>query len=309
MKLLITGGMGYIGQYLVRLFKEFGYEVYYTSRKQKDINDGNVRYLNLNDENSFADLCRGMDVVIHTATMDERKIKGNEKAALLTNAYGTRQLYLDAVNCKVKKFIYFSTFHVYGCQNGTIDEHTVPNPVSDYGLTHYFAEQYLRQLSKQSECSVDIIRLTNGVGMPLGNIDRWYLALNDFCRAALENQRIQMKSNGLSMRDFIAIQDVVNAVKILIERQDTGKFQVFNVSMQHSVSIKEAAKMVANIYEKRYEKKCELLIPDCTKDQQNTAGTLKVVSKKIRELGWEPTATLEDTINDIFSQIEKTTEG
>lgn len=304
MKLLITGGTGYIGQYLIRFFKEFGYEVYYTSRKQKHINGTNVRYMNLDDENSFAGLCEGMDAVIHTATMDERSIKGNEKTALIANAYGTRQIYLDAVKCNVKKFIYLSTFHVYGRKNGMIDESTVPQPNSDYGLTHYFAEQYLQQLSKDFGCSVDIIRLTNGVGMPLGNIDRWHLAINDFCRSALENQKITMKSTGTSLRDFVAIQDVVYAVKILIERKEAEKFEIYNVSMQRSVSIMEAAKKVAYIYAARYGNKCELFYPEGTYERQNTAGLLKVVSNKIRKLGWEPKVTLEDTINDIFSQIE-----
>lgn len=307
-KLLITGGKGYIGQYLVRYFKEFGYQVYYTSRKQKDLIDESVRYLNLNDEESFVDLCRGMDVIIHTATMDERKIKENAKAALEMNAYGTRQLYLDAIKCNVKKFIYFSTFHVYGCKYGTIDEDTKPQPVSDYGLTHYFAEQYLQQLSKGSVCTVDVIRLTNGVGMPLGNIDRWYLAMNDFCRNAFRKQKIKLQSSGLSMRDFIAIEDVVYAVKALVERKEAGQFEIFNVSAQHSVSIREAAEKVADIYTERYGNKCELLIPENTGKQQNADKKLMVLSRKIRKLGWKPKITLENTIHDIFSQIEQRSE-
>lgn len=305
MRILVTGGNGYLGTYFVKALSACGHEVYYTVRRQREMVSGNVRYLNLADDSSFTEVCRGMDVVIHTATMDERKIPSDGRAALEINAFGTRQLYLDAVKCGVKKFIYMSTFHVYGYSSGVIDESTIPMPKSDYGLTHYFAEQYLMQLSKNNSCKVDIIRLTNGVGVPLGNADKWYLAVNDFCRSAFENQKIVLQSDGTPLRDFVAIHDLAEAVRILAEENGREPFEIYNISSQQSISMKDAAEQVADLYTNKYGKHCGLVIPGTLEKKEHTVLPLTVLSGKIRKLGWENHEQLADTIEDIFLYLEQ----
>lgn len=312
MKILVTGGNGYLGTYIVEHLSACGHEVYYTVRRQREMVSFNVRYLNLADGSSFTEVCRGMDVVIHTATMDERKIRSDGKAALEINAFGTRQLYLDAVECGVRKFIYLSTFHVYGYSSGVIDESTVPMPKSDYGLTHYFAEQYLMQLSKGTACKVDVVRLTNGVGVPFGNTDKWYLAVNDFCRSAFESREIVLQSSGSQLRDFVAIHDLAEAVRILAEENNgKGAFEIYNVSSQQSISIKDAAEQVAGLYAEKYGEPCRLAVPDTPEKREPAALALIVLSGKIRKLGWENRERLEDTIKDIFLYLEqeKTKQG
>lgn len=305
MTVLVTGGNGYIGRYLVEGLVKAGYGVYQTTHKDRWTLPENVRYLDLSEDSSCIDVCSGMDVVVHTATMDERRITSDAKSALEINAYGTRQLFMDAVRCGVKKFIYLSTFHVYGKQCGTIDESTQPEPENDYGLTHYFAEQYLRQMSANSACETYVLRLTNGVGIPLGNTDKWYLAINDFCKSAFEEQQISLKSNGLSLRDFVAIHDLVAAVKMLMGKPYQGPFEIYNVSAQHSISIREAARLVADIYSRRYGCRCKLLIPDAAPEEKSGVQPLLVLSEKLCGLGWQPQETLEETIDSIFEGLEQ----
>jgi len=304
-KILITGARGYIGSYLLEYFTESeDCQVYGTSRKNEDVvNDKRFRYLDLLDDTSFDGICKDVDIVIHTATMDERKIKSDGKSALIMNAYGTRQLFLQAMNEGVRKFIYLSTFHVYGRNCGFIDELTPVSPISDYGLTHYFAEQYLRQLSVNSTCEVDVLRLTNGVGTPLANVDKWYLVLNDFCKSAFERQEIVLKSNGLPLRDFVSINDILSAVDILINCKSQNKYNIYNLSSQIAISIRELAELVAELYYKKCGKKCELNIPAVSEQEKNAVEGLFVSSKKMRDLGWNTFETLEMTINDILEDL------
>lgn len=301
-KVLVTGGKGYIGQYIVDCLQQNSCEVYVTSRK-KNL-DKRCFYMELLDEESISGICKGMDAVIHLATFDERLMKDQAKDALLCNSFATRELYRDAVNQGVKKFIYFSTFHVYGQSSGHISEDDIPYPKNDYGMTHYFAEKYLEQLSLGQETCVDIIRLTNGIGVPK-NVDRWYLVLNDFCRTVYETGKVILQSNGLQMRDFVAMQDVGSAVNILLQHEESYGVHLYNVSGEKAYSIRELALKVGKIYEQRYNKEAKVQIPNLKKDYMKNEFALSVSSKNIRDIGWTPTYSVDDVIVDIFSSFDK----
>jgi UDP-glucose 4-epimerase len=301
--ILITGGNGYIGQYLVEYYNQLGYKVIVTSRHKVENSNYETRIMNMLDENSIINVCSDVDIVIHAATMDERDIKGNEKETYLVNAYGTRLLFLDSVRNNVEKFIYLSTFHVYGKMSGVIDEDTIINPKSDYGLSHYFAERYLQQLSYFNKTCVSVLRLTNGIGVPMGNSNKWYLAVNDFCRMAYYKNEIELKSSGTGLRDFVAINDIVTATDCIINAMDNGLlFEVYNVSEEVSYSIREMAKIVAEIYEHRYKKSIRLKIP--TVSENEIINPLYISSQKLRNLGWTTTSTVEMVIQSIFDQLE-----
>ena len=252
---------------------------------------------------SFDDVCEDIDVVIHTATMDERKIKADGKTALLINSYGTRQLYLDAEKNGVEKFIYLSTFHVYGKSSGVIDENTEPTPISDYGMTHYFAELYLKQLSFEGKCKVACIRLTNGVGVPLEGCDKWYLVINDFCKTLFETGKIVMKSNGLPLRDFVAIDDVVSAVNVIVNLKAETNFDVYNVSSENSISIRRVAELVLEVYEEKFMKKGMFEAPTVSKEDIDMVKTLYVSSEKLRKCGWRSRTELKCVIEEIFNHL------
>lgn len=295
-RILITGGKGYIGQYLARYFS--GEDVFITTRRPRGEKE---RRMVLEEEESIVGVCRGMDIVIHTASIDERHITQDPQKALLVNTYGTRQLYLDAAACGVKKFLYLSTFHVYGRTTDTIiTEETLTRPVSDYGLTHLFAEQYLRQLYPDNRMETAVLRLTNGIGRPDQGVDKWYLVFNDFCRTAAKEKRIVLKSNGLARRDFIAIPDICSAVGILTDA-NLPDFGIYNVSSQRTASIREIAKLVGSIYKELTGCELELTLPDVTEEEIRRVKDFTVASQKLRTMGWQPRESIEAVIKNILT--------
>jgi UDP-glucose 4-epimerase len=302
-KILITGGNGYIGSYLAQYLKKQGYYVIITTRNKVVHCDFETRQMDLLDESTIYGICNDIDIVIHTATMDERKISGNEKDTFLVNAYGTSVLYQDAVKNSVKKFIYLSTFHIYGKNQGRIDENTEPNPISNYGLSHYFAELYLRQLARTGNCETIILRLTNGIGVPMMGSDKWYLVVNDFCKTVYDKQEIIMKSSGLALRDFVSITDIVKGIEVIILKKSRNKelIDIYNISAQVSYSIKDVALMVSEIYKKRYNK--EVILNFQEKAEKEEA-QLFISSKKIRKLGWKNNESIIEVTNEIFNYLE-----
>lgn len=293
MNILITGGKGYIGQYLAQYFSNEN--VFVTTRTPRTALE---RKMILSDEKTIKGVCEGIDVVIHTASMDEREILKKPKEALLINAFGTRELYLDAAVCKVKKFLYLSTFHVYGTVEKMVTEESRTTPISDYALTHLFAEQYIRQLHASNTMQTSILRLTNGIGLPGNEVDKWYLAVNDFCRTIVREKQIVLKSNGLPRRDFIAIPDICSAIKFSLNLEE--EFGVYNISSQKTVSIREIAFMVKEIYQKMTGEEAKLSLPEVSKEEVESIKDFTVSSQKLRKIGWEPKETLEKTIENIL---------
>lgn len=299
-KILLTGGNGYIGSYLAKHLR-MNHEVMITSRRPHHPNE---RLLELLNDESFEGVCSGCDTVIHTANMDERLIKSNSKNALLINAFATRQLFLDAIENHVKTFLYFSTFHVYGKSSGRITETTLPEPISDYALTHLFAEQYLKQLSRNTQINVICIRLTNGIGYPENQNDKWYLLMNDCCKNAVEKSVIKLNSDGFAVRDFVSINDVCNAVDCLLQSHRESKFEVYNISSQSAVSILQVAELVKKCYFDLAGIDVDIERPNTpTAVQRHIESDLFVSSEKIRRLGWHPQETLETTICDILTRL------
>lgn len=308
--LLITGGMGYIGSEMARYFYELGYNVILTKRKNgrhhQELEDKfEIIEIDLLDEESLTGICRNVDVVIHTATFDERLAGKMPKDALLANGYATRQLLEDAYIEKVSKFIYLSTFHVYGTSLGSINESTMVNPISDYAITHYVGEMYCNHFARMKDLQTIIVRLTNGFGAPYSlEIDKWYLALNDFCKAAKNSERIVLKTNGMQARDFVAIKDIVEAVEILVKTdiRPNKRAEVFNVSSQKSTTIRELALTVANVYRTRYNRNIEVIIPEECNERSEK---LFVDSSRLRKLGWKSNITIEMEIGKIFELLDK----
>lgn len=304
MKILVTGGKGYIGSRLVKELKEKGYEVIITVKCEAS---GNERVLDLLDENTFNDVCKDIECVIHTATINEKIVQNMPKEALLGNGYATRLLIEDAIKNKVKIFIYLSTIHVYGKSSGRITEETAALPITDYALTHHLAEEYCYQASKKSDMRFCIARLSNGFGAPEDiKSEKWNLVANDLCRSAYESGRIIIKSSGKQLRDFVSIRDIAKAISFIIESmmQDNCKnFEVFNITSENAISIRKLAKIVAYCYKKRYNKNVK--IDFASGGDGEIIKPLKAISGKIRGLGWKPSVSIEDEISSIFNSLEE----
>jgi UDP-glucose 4-epimerase len=113
-----------------------------------------------------------------------------------------------AKSCGIKKFIYISTSHVYGKLEGLINERSGMNPLNDYALAHFSAEQMIRRHAGQRFEGV-VFRPNAVYGIPLFEqfFDRWSLIPFSFPIEAVEKQRITLKTPGEQYRNFISHRD------------------------------------------------------------------------------------------------------
>ncbi len=224
MKILITGGFGYLGGRLAKdLASRGGHEIVLGSRLQVKppswLPHVKVVQTRWNSQTDLENMCGGLDVVIHLAGMNAHDCALNPTEALEINGVNTARFLQSAIQKKVKRFIYVSTAHVY--RNplvGTITEETCTTNVHPYATSHRAGEDVVRFAHQRGEIEGIVIRLSNAFGAPLSpETNCWMLLVNDLCRQAVTSQRMVLQSSGLQRRDFVPLTDACRATEHLLE--------------------------------------------------------------------------------------------
>lgn len=304
-KVLITGGLGYLGSWLTKEFCDSGYEVFVLSRTGKN------KIPRINYKVIIADITNiislemklniDFDYCIHTASLNEYFLQNYPKNALEVNALGTRNLLEVLLKRNLKRLIYFSTFHVYGANSGVVNEDCKVNPKNDYASTHLFAEYYVKQFATTTGLNYIIFRLSNSYGSPIFlNSDKWYLVLNNLVKCAIEKGKIIIKSNGEPMRDFIWMGDVTKITKKMLNIGING---VYNLSSKTSYKIIDIANIVKTQYEKKYKKNIEIEINN--NDKTVYANLIVDNSKLKNQIDYEMKDMFAIEVNNIFNLLQK----
>ena len=150
MRVLITGGLGFIGGRLGHYLSESGVEVIIGTRK-KDIKSpewlpqSQVIQTQWDDLSSLENNCNGVDVVVHVAGLNASDCVANPVEALMVNGLYTANLLYSAISSGVKKFTYVSTGHVYNNPlQGNLSETTNPENLHPYASSHRAGEDIVR---------------------------------------------------------------------------------------------------------------------------------------------------------------------
>ena len=305
-KIVITGGLGNLGLWITEYLSAIGFEIYVlTTRNNLNsilINqDFSLIECDIRDFNTLKkSIPKDIDYIIHLASINDFFLPNYFQTAIEINSLGTRNLLEVVKNLNLKRFIYFSTFHVYGMSSGKINETLKPQPKNDYALTHLFAEYYIEQFHHLYNLPYTIFRLTNSYGVPKDiNSSKWYLVLNDLSKMAFEQKKIVLKSNGLVKRDFISMFDVCRVVEKSLNFQENG---TYNLGFGESLSIIEIANYVKEVYQQMFQQELSITLnhEDKTEPQK-----LQVDISKLQQLiNYQFQHRFEVEIQSIFKLLQ-----
>ena len=253
-KILITGGFGNVGGRLAQQFvSDASMSVRLGTRRQYPgppewLPDCEPVTMDLLSETSLDAACAGVQCVVHLAAMNDSESAADPEQALLVNTLGALKLLRAAERAGVERFIYFSTYHVYGAPlAGTITEETVPRPSHPYAITHRAAEDFVLAAHDRKALTGIVLRPSNGFGAPAHtDVDVWMLIVNSLCRNAVENGVLQLRSSGVHLRNFITLRDVGRAVMHLMNLPAAVCGDgLFNLGGESSLRIIDLAVLIA----------------------------------------------------------------
>ena len=259
MKILVTGGEGFIGSWIVEKLSQMGHRV--TTLDSGETYD-------VIDRDSLDRLCqwrqknwkqvrrisgnvtmpldrvwlRKQDIVIHLASYPRAKIVNEQPEMGVENiVVGTTGMLQDCVEYGVKRFVYVSSSMIYGDFADGADEKTVPNPINIYGEAKLSGERLTQQFNRASGLEYVIARPSGVYGA--GDIpDR---VLSKFFSAAMDNRDITV--HGADNRvDFTYVEDAADGIiRCALEKQAANK--IFNITAGSAINLNEAAEKIIQL--------------------------------------------------------------
>ncbi len=296
MRVLITGGAGFIGSHLADAYLERGDEVLVID----DLSTGtieNIRHLKNNPKFHYtidsvhnqpvtAELVDQCDVVVHlAAAVGVKLIVESPVRTIETNVRGT-EVILALANKKQKRVMIASTSEVYGLsadvpfrEDGNLVMGATTKGRWSYACSKAIDEFLALAYWREKKLPTTIVRLFNTVGPR--QTGRYGMVIPTFVRQALAGRPITVYGNGKQTRCFGYVGDVVGALIKLMDRSDSVG-QVYNIGSSEEISILQLAEKVKELtnseseivlvpYDEAYEEGFEDMprrVPDTTKINQ-----------------------------------------
>ena len=312
LNILITGGLGYLGGRVADYLKKHHPEstiILGTSRKISKTPDWakpfQIVQLNILDQISIEKaVSNDIHAIIHLAALNEHDSLNNIESAWETNTIGTQSLLSVASQKRVPKFVYFSTFHVYGNCRLEITEDSPTRPHHPYAATHRAAEDMVRFFQHYKDMDTLTLRLSNGFGYPMDlEVNRWTLIFNDLCRQAITLRKMIVQSSGKQHRNFISLHDIAAAVDhFLFKNSEKWGDGIFNLGGDCSLAISEVAKTIATVYERKYGKLVPIQI--IGKNNEEHCDPVRFNIDKLKKTGFCLTGNMEKEIEQTLSLCE-----
>jgi UDP-glucose 4-epimerase len=277
MRVLISGGFGFVGGRLAQHLHQAGHQVVLGSRTVSPspewFRDAEVVKMDWSDRDALTAVCASVDVIIHAAGMNAQDSVANPAEALAFNGVATAHL-LDA-GCKngVKRFLYLSTAHVYGSPlEGTITEETCARNLNPYATSHLAGESAVLYATQRKQIEGIVLRLSNAFGAPAhAEANCWMLLVNDLCRQAVNLRSMTLRSTGLQRRDFITLQDLSRVIAHMIDLPNNQIGDgLFNVGSGKSSRIIDMVELIQTRCTEVLGYTPEIIRPQPAKNEQSS---------------------------------------
>ena len=299
MKVLITGAAGFIGEKVAdTLSKSHNVSVVdLPNRFSEDQKDKySIHEFDLSKKEWIDSLPRDFDLVVHCAAQTggyyslidpQKDCKWNSLGTLNVVDFCRKQK-------DIKKVIYTSSMAVYG-EGLNKTESDMTDPISFYGASKLSGENYLQVLSNQTKIPFTVFRLWNtyGSGQDMENMHQGMLSI--YFSQALKSETVEITRSPDRVRDFVHVSDVVRAIVLSIEKSETDN-QIYNLCSGIPYTSKEVIEKISKHLKKPLKIK---QIQGYLGDQSKSSGQ----NKKLLELGWSPSYTLDAGIQEFIRNI------
>ncbi|MGO9884729.1 MAG: NAD-dependent epimerase/dehydratase family protein, partial [Solirubrobacteraceae bacterium] len=247
MRVLVTGGSGFIGSHVVDKLRARGHEpVIYDLRPSPWHEPGSVDTVlgSITDRESLERALHSCDAVAHLAAVaDVNDVHAEPEDAERVNARGTVVVLEAARRAGVKRIVYASTIWVYSdCEPDEVDEDTLlPPPSHLYTSTKLAGELYCKAYQELYAIDYTILRF----GIPYGPRAREAAVIPAFVNKALAGEPLTLAGDGSQSRKFVYVEDLADGVALGLE--DVAVNRIYNLASDETVTIKQIAETIKEL--------------------------------------------------------------
>ena len=308
MRLLITGGLGFIGSHLVDSLSKKSHRIKILTKtlsKKDNIKNSSSRIqiekIDLTNFKRLGQIIEKFkpDIIIHLAGNTSHSksfeaplddIDSNAKTTL----FMLEKIRKLGLSCK---FILGSTFIVIGKPKKLpVTENTPCDPTTIYGTNRLSSEHFCKIYHDVYGLDTNIFRITNSYG-PREQVIPTKNAVNFLIYEAFYKKEISIYNNGNFFRDFIYIDDVISGINTILQKGKSG--ELYWISSGKKTWFYE----FANILEKNTN--CVVTYPKTpTYTKKVDVGNFVVNNSKLRSLGWKPKIPIKDGIKKTLEYFE-----
>lgn len=294
MKLIITGGSGFIGTYVVQELKEH-HNLHVIGRDNENPfpNRKNVSYWQTDYSLPSLDEIFGEikpDAVIHLAA---KRPEGRDLFSdFIENITISTKLFEVCLNRGVQNIVNISSQSVYsGSDEIPWSEDIEPTPASGYGFSKKCVEQVADFFNRKG-LFIKTLRVAQVIGLG----EREGYVLQTFLKNSLNQEALTVYGTGRGKRHYIYVKDVVTAIKKALNQPEMK--EIFNIGMERNHSFNELAKTINDVFENKAG--IEHLEDKPAAEQEN----IMSIEKAKSILNWEPKYNLEDAFQDVKRNLE-----
>ncbi|MDZ4792710.1 MAG: NAD-dependent epimerase/dehydratase family protein [Bacteroidota bacterium] len=307
MRILVTGGAGFIGSNLVHRLVKDGHEVVVLDNlvRGNKIDPAIFRKViffnkDIRDLEAVQEASKDCDVIFHLAAiLGVDIVADNPVETMDVETVGMRNVAIATLNNGIKKILYASTSGIYGhsAMEKSVDEKIMVDPRTSYAMAKRYNEIYLSALNDEKGIQSVALRFFNVYGYNQDN----RMVIPRFFEQALKGEPITVFSKGLQTRDFTYIDDTIESC-IRLMNKDLN-FEIFNIANENELSVIDLAKRIKEIT----NSSSEILFIEAPDKRYDYEVERRVgSSKKLFEyVQYKPSTSLEDGLKYIFEKNYK----
>ncbi len=302
-RVLVTGGAGFIGHNLALYLADRGYDVVVYDSLERASNLGVIKVKekgipvivgDVRDEGKLKSSLRDVDVVVHAAAyVDVEESFRKPLMYFNNNVLGTFSTVKCSVESNVEFVVYLSSAAVYGEPKYLpIDEKHPLEPISPYGLSKLMGEYVLNFYSRVYGLKYAILRIFNVYGP--GQTGSYAGVVSKFIKRVKKGLSPIIYGDGFQTRDFIYVDDVSEAIRLVIEKRVCD---VFNVASGKEISINRLAEIILKISRLEIKPIYEAVRPG------DIRRSVADISKIVKVLGFKPKISLESGLKKLLNTV------
>jgi UDP-glucose 4-epimerase len=308
LRLLITGGLGFIGSHLVDSLSKKNHDIMILTKtlsKKSNISTLNKRItIKKIDITNFKRVGKIMDdfkpnIIIHLAGNTSHS-KSFEKplddvdSNIKTTLFMLEKIKENKIPCR---FILGSTFIVIGKPKKLpVNEDSACNPTTIYGTNRLASEHLCKIYHDLYGINTNVFRITNSYGPREQTIPNKN-AVNFLIHEAFKKEKISIFNNGEFFRDLIYVDDVISGINTIIKKGKSG--EIYWISSGNKTWFKKFGRILQRFT------KCKIDFPHTPNYTKKVdVGNFVVNNSKLRKLGWKPKISINDGIKKTLEYFE-----